>query len=296
MQSALFVGDVSWDTSIVVDHVPEPDEKALTRNVVEDVGGVVTNAAVACSLAGGSTILVCGIAADLAGTSAFDALKARGLTVLAHSSPPPTARAIIILDAYGEKRLVLFPGGCMYPNKALVESVNLERVGWVHTALYDLEVARMLVEKCRQSEVSWSIDLEPATIPVDLRELADVLRGCHTVFLNARAAKQIGSEAVQTLLTAGVKEVIETLGSEGVRWNDTGSSVLVPPALKYPVIDTTGAGDALAGWYIASRLLGHSTLQALDEAVAVASYSVSRLGGVASYPSSSDPRFSPGGS
>ena len=91
---------------------------------------------------------------------------------------------------------------------------------------------------------------------------------------------------MEILLSAGVKEVIETLGPEGVRWNDIGSRVHLPLTHFHPVVDTTGAGDALAGWYIAGRLLGLSTLDALGEAVAVASYSVGRLGGVGSYPDS----------
>jgi len=286
LKTVLFVGDVSWDTSIVVDHVPEPDEKALTQNVVEDVGGVVTNTAVACQLAGGSVTLVCGIAQDLAGASVLKALKERGLDVLSNTSPPPTARAIIIVDSLGEKRLVLFPGGCMYPDKALVESLDLSSVGWAHTALYDIANAEVLVEKCRQRGINWSIDLEPATIPSNFRDLENVLRGCQTVFLNARAASHIGPNAVEVLLGAGVREVIETLGPEGVRWNDIGSSVHIPLTHSHPVVDTTGAGDALAGWYIAGRLRGLSTLDALSDAVAVASYSVGRLGGVGSYPDS----------
>ena len=52
--TALFAGDVSLDTTVVVAHVPEPDEKVHSSALVEDVGGVVTNAAIAkssmCSL------------------------------------------------------------------------------------------------------------------------------------------------------------------------------------------------------------------------------------------------------
>ena len=50
----MFVGAISVDLTMTVDHVPAPDEKVHA----ESSGGVVANAAVACARAGGRVRLV----------------------------------------------------------------------------------------------------------------------------------------------------------------------------------------------------------------------------------------------
>ena len=49
-------------------------------------------------------------------------------------------------------------------------------------------------------------------------------------------------------MTAGVKNVVITMGSKGVYANDGENSVLFD-SLKVEAIDTTGAGDAFIGGF-----------------------------------------------
>lgn len=288
---ALFVGDVSWDTTVVADRIPAPDEKVVTREFMESAGGVVANASIACALAQSNVTLMSTIADDVAGDAVRAFVLAQGIDANFEVTDGVTTRAVIILDPHGEKRLYLIPGAHMYPSVKAVESMSLDGIGWVHTALYDYEASARLVERCRGASIPWSIDLEPASIPKDPAMLARHISGCRTVIVNARASAELGLHGIDILLQLGAEEVIETLGADGARLHmaENRSSITArPEMLRVPVIDTTGAGDAFAGWYVAERLRGATQVVALERAVAAATLSVSKLGASASYPSRAD--------
>ncbi|MGH3640768.1 MAG: carbohydrate kinase family protein [Mycobacterium sp.] len=277
---------MSWDTTVVVDQLPGPDEKVIASSLVESVGGVTANAAIACSLAGTRSRLLTCLGTDFAGTSALEAAERTGLAVTAHiSTDHSTCRALITLDGSGEKRLILAPNAAMYPPDSCARDVDLTEVAWVHTALYDLDSAALIVQRCRDQSISWSVDLEPATIPRSLDELEPHLRGCTTVFANTRAAQRLGTTMAEDLRYLGVQEIVETLGPHGARLVTDRRVVRIPaPDISAPVLDTTGAGDALAGWFVSERLAGQTTEAALRTAVDAASYTVRFRGASASYP------------
>jgi ribokinase len=281
----LFVGDVSWDTTTLVTHVPAPDEKVLADDFVEGVGGVVANAAAAAALSGAAVSLACALPVDTTGAQVRQALLALGIDVIASASRGPLCRAVVLLDPQGEKRLMLWPGATMYPAEDLVAALDLRGVAWVHTAAYDAAAASLLADRCRQAGIPWSLDLEPATMPDGVSALTDALRGCRTVFVNARASAALGGSPVRRLLDMGTREIVLTQGPVGATWTDGSSQVRVPaPTPASAVRDTTGAGDALAGWYVSLRAENQTPAQALARAVLAATVSCAALGASPSYP------------
>jgi ribokinase len=286
VQLALFVGDVGIDLTVVVPKAPAADEKVFATEVREDVGGVVANASVACVHAGSSARMVVGIGNDPMGQTAIDLLQRRGVDVIAKSTPGRTCQALIAVDPGGEKRLIVVPGVSMYPGSAMIQGVDLEGVGWVHTAAYCMDSVAALTDRCRADGIPWSVDLEPATIPSNPMRCRAWVAGADTVFVNARAAEMLGSDPVELLTTLGAHRVILTKGASGVEYRDSaGQHITVrPPDFFGPAVDTTGAGDALAGWYVARRTAGDGPREALDEAVVAASLSCLAVGAQRSYP------------
>lgn len=281
----LFVGDSGLDTMVQFDHMPGPDEKVVADMVAEGPGGVVANASVAAARAGANAHLVTSVGDDAAGRSLPAQLAAEGVEVHVDVSAKHTCRAIILIDRGGEKRLLLSPDAAMYPSRETVADLDLDGVGWVHTAAYDRTCTAQLLSRCRSHAVKVSIDLEPATMPGGFADVEGLLGNCHTVFVNERARLLIGPDAVTRILRAGAPEVVETLGGQGIRLHTTTATVAVAaPVLDRPVVDTTGAGDALAGWHAARRSAGYTAIDALTEAVAAASLSVGGTGGITSYP------------
>lgn len=288
-QMALFAGDVSWDTLMLVSsELPGPDEKALVSTCIDSVGGVAANAAMACAKAGTSVRLLSVVGDDAAGGWVRQQLADLGISTHLDAADGPTARAVILLDSDGEKRLLLYPGSGMYPRAASVEAVDLTSVSWLHTALYDVGCAATLIDRCRRADIGWSIDLEPATIPSDRDALRPALRGCDTVFVNDQAWTVLGADAAAWLESLQVRWIVRTRGPAGARLlSDEDDIAVAAPDLSEPVRDTTGAGDALAGWYVTGRLGGQPPLAALRRAVIAASWSVRNLGTSTAFPTRS---------
>lgn len=283
--TVLVAGDTSWDVTARVEHVPGPDEKIFTSQLAEDVGGVATNAAVAAALAGADVRLATAVGDDRAGADCLRRLADREVSVDAQVLGV-TTRVFVVLDRDGEKRLILAPGSRMYPTNSYCEDVDLAGVSWLHTAAYDRAAATVLVDRCRRTEIPWSLDLEPATLVDGVSALTPVLDGASVVFCNERAAHVLGEHPVNALRALGVRTVLLTEGQRGAELA-TGAGTEHVPAPPLPeVVDTTGAGDCLAGSFVAHVAGGVPYGDALAFAVTAASLSCTALGGQSAYPSS----------
>lgn len=280
---ALFVGDISLDTTLQLGYIPQPDEKLHVRIDNESAGGVISNAALACRLAGGNPVLAIETGDDLFADSLLASLQQAGIGIVSRKMPGRTCRAIVLIEPHGEKRLLLEPGVSLYPSLEWVQSLSLAGIEWVHTAIYG-EGAGHLIEQARRAGCKWSLDLEPATFPEGIAPLYPLLDGAEVVFCNQRALAQLGENPVQQLLKAGVKAVISTLGAKGASYATSTDYAEARYPLTPKLVDTTGAGDCLAGWFIACLLAGNSPAFSLQEAVFAATYSCGRAGAQPSYP------------
>lgn len=284
--AALFVGDLTLDLTMQIDHVPAPDEKVHVTAASETAGGVIANASVACARSGKTARAFVQIGTDTAATQATAGLRDQGVVVETVVAEGRTARVVILIEPHGEKRLLLDPGVSLYPSEAAVTHLDLSGVGWVHTAVYG-PAAFLLVERCRRDSIPWSLDLEPATFPDGLDTLAILLPGA-VVFCNDRATAAIGLGAEARLIERGVAAVIRTRGSMGAQLiTQSGTTTVAAPDLGR-VVDTTGAGDCLAGWFIGAHLAGQTMEAALRAAVTAATLSCQGPGAQASYPTVAD--------
>jgi ribokinase len=280
---ALFAGDGTLDLTLHVSHVPQPDEKVHVQTASESAGGVIANAAVACALAGHAARALIQAGADEAGARVLSELAARNVDIGPSISAGENCRVVILVEPHGEKRLLLYPGTSLYPSLAQTRAVSLEDVGWMHTAIYDLEAGLALIERCRANDIPWSIDLEPASFTEGVETLGRHLDGAAVVLCNARAAQALGPNAVKRLLSFGVRAVVLTEGATGATWCE-GENRYVVAAPRIVPVDTTGAGDCLAGWLVAGLMKGLPKPAALADAVIAASLSCTQPGAQLSYP------------
>ncbi len=284
----LFVGDVSLDLSVLTSRLPEPDEKIHCEDITEQPGGVATNTAVAFARSGGHAILLCQLGDDAASNRVREALAdENGLEIDAEQREGPLCRVVTLIDTHGEKRLLLHPGVSMYPDAGAVRRASFDDVHHVHTAVY-ATVAADVVDRARDHGANWSIDLEPATFSDGVKSLAGLLRGARIVFVNNRAAEIIGDDAASCLLDMGVQTVVRTMGSRGAQAHGREGTARIPIPQKGPTVDTTGAGDCLAGWVLAGLWRGESMACALPQAVSAATHACMALGPQAGLPRLAD--------
>jgi ribokinase len=269
---------------MMIDRVPEPDEKVHVGEVSESTGGVIANAAVACARAGRPARVLCQLGEDAAGEHVLREMTAHGVRIADTRGAGVTCRVVVLIEPHGEKRLLLYPGNSLYFTLSQAETASLSDVGWMHTAVYDIPAGACLIRRCRDAGIPWSVDLEPASFPQGIETLAPHLAGASVVFCNSRAAAFLGPEPAGRLQAMGVRTVVLTRGEDGAIWCGRDERFHVPAPEIIPR-DTTGAGDCLAGWLIAGIMAGLPNRPALEQAVLAASLSCTKGGAQLSYPS-----------
>ena len=103
--------------------------------------------------------------------------------------------------------------------------------------------------------------------------------------MNAVEAKQLETATGTDVKSLPVDQVLITRGKEGATWYDLreGKTVTIP-AFAVETIDTTGAGDTFAGYFIAGLSQNCSVERALVQASAAAALSTTRKGAADAIP------------
>jgi len=87
-------------------------------------------------------------------------------------------------------------------------------------------------------------------------------------------------EQMNRLQGAGVREIALTLGAGGCLVSDCGAHTRLPAPRAASIADTSGAGDAFNGAYLATRLGGGSAVEAAESGLALGSRVVTHVGAV----------------
>jgi 2-dehydro-3-deoxygluconokinase len=147
--------------------------------------------------------------------------------------------------------------------------------------------AEAAVEGARASGalVSVAVNHRPA-LGADAEQVAAFARTADVVFIAADEAEAVFGSADPAALANAlrkVREVVLTLGAGGcVLLADGGRRSA--PALEVELVDAAGAGDALAGAYLATRLAGGTPAEAVAVGSAAAGLSCRARGCALSYP------------
>jgi 2-dehydro-3-deoxygluconokinase len=141
--------------------------------------------------------------------------------------------------------------------------------------------------KPRGVRISFAVNHRPLLRPRPSL-LAAAAHGADVVFASAEDALAVfgtGDESALAGLIGEGRELVVTAGEAGatVHWLGRTHRVAAPAV---QVVDAAGAGDALAGAYLAARIDGAEPDEALRSGVAAASLSCTAAGCAISYPDS----------
>jgi sugar/nucleoside kinase (ribokinase family) len=245
-------------------------------------GGAAANQAVWLARGGVPTAMVAAIGSDPLGDAAIRELAAAGVSpwvVLVDGAP--TGVVVALVDNSGQRSMLTDRGANLALTPGAVESALSGLEGRVHLhlsgyVLYDARsraAGRHALEIARDRGYSVSID---ACSAGPLAEVgADLFlgwaSGADWLFLNREELAVLTGatdvEAGALSLATGVREVVLTLGADGVIVARLGEPAVRVRALDAAVADTTGAGDALSGTYLARRLLGEGIDAGLSAAL-----------------------------
>jgi ribokinase len=191
-------------------------------------------------------------------------------------SASASGHAIINVDADAENTIILYPGA----NRAISRD-------WVLAALSEARAEDVVI---MQNETAHQIDVARfaqeqglkviySAAPFEAESVREVLPFISILILNAVEAAQLCAALNVELAQVPVAQILVTHGADGAVWHDlTAMDQIVIPAFKVNAVDTSGAGDTFAGFFVAGIAEGMNPKEAMRLASAASSLKVTRAG------------------
>lgn len=276
----MVVGSINVDLVVVADRLPRPGETVLGGQFARHFGGKGANQAVAAARAGAAVQMIGAVGRDANGDESLAALADEGIDVSrVRRVDAPTGVAIIAVAADGENQIVVASGANaeVRATDAALREIP-EGPGVLLTCL-EVPMSCVTAAVAAAARIGLQAVVNPAPgqpLPAELLALAPILTPNRIELLSISGASDQES-GLRSLLSAGARAVVLTLGSDGALLADGRRRVEVP---SHPVEarDATGAGDAFSGVLAAWLAGGRSLDEAARAANAAAALSVTRPG------------------
>jgi 2-dehydro-3-deoxygluconokinase len=134
---------------------------------------------------------------------------------------------------------------------------------------FDPNVRLALWETAQAAAATIEAALSIADIALPSREDAGLLLGVDDPI-----------EQMNRLQGTGAREIALTLGAGGCLVSDSGVCTRLPAPQAASIVDTSGAGDAFNGAYLATRLRGGSAVKAAESGLLIGSRVITHVGAV----------------
>jgi sugar/nucleoside kinase (ribokinase family) len=296
----LTVGEAFQDLIFVgLPHLPASGEEVRTTRFVATIGGGAVITAAAAARLGLRAAIVSGLSGE-----AVRLLRQRKVRVVnlkrAREAPAVTAA----LSTRHDRSFVTFNGVNDLLESRLPAALARERAAHVHFAFAPRDCARWIriVERLRTrgATSSWDFGWSPGLLT--RAGFRGLLAAVDIVFVNdAEAALYAGGRRGSTgdaYWRRATRNAVIKLGARGSRWlaggraRDKGDKDgegaeardLSARAPRVRAVDTTGAGDAFNGGFLAGWLTGRSPRECLRLGNFVGAQSTTAPGGIAALP------------
>jgi ribokinase len=290
--TVVVVGNAVVDVAYRVERLPESGETVLARGRTVDVGGKGLNQAIIAHRGGAEVRFCAGLGDDPAAGIIRACLEAEGLsTAWLVSLPCATDESIVYVARSGENCIVSTDEAVKRLAPAHVEGVLMD-VAPGDVLLLQGNLSREVTGMClaRAHAAQATTLLNPAPIAFDYTRLWPMV---DIAILNQIEAQTLTGHveidaATAVLRSRGAGKVVLTLGPEGALVDRAPGPPQYVPASAVVAVDTTGAGDVLAGVVAAGIDRGLSLIPAVRWAVAAASHKVTRHGTSSGFPSTGE--------
>ncbi len=273
--------------------LPRLGETVIGDEYYESYGGKGSNQAIAASILGANVYFLGRIGNDRYGADALAIYKKLGMPIdlLKVDNSIHSGISVIIIDSEGNNMISCVPGANFKLSKDDIDECEdyLNHSSIVAFQLESpLDVVCYAIRKVHRMGITTLLDPAPAVkLPEDIFECiniikpneteAEILTGMEVTDFNTAA------KAGEWLIDRGAKNVIITLGSNGVFYtNGSDSMTFIAPSVER--VDSTGAGDIFSGALMSALSRCYSFKDAIEFANYAASLSVTKLGVIESIP------------
>jgi ribokinase len=285
----LVIGSSNTDLVVFCDRLPNPGETILGGQFQMFGGGKGANQAVAAARAGGDVSFVGAYGADTFGTAARDRLSKEGINIdyFQCVRDAPSGVALILVDGRTRENLIAVAKSANDAVDSAMVSDARSAFERASVVVSQLEIRDGAIEAAARicHDLGKPFLLNPAPSRLLPKQIYESL---HSIVVNEHEARDVTGktdlkESVQSLHELGCKNVVVTLGSDGVMFSEGGALEFIK-ALKVRAVDTTGAGDCFVGWLGVGIAEGLTLRAATERACKAASIKVTREGAQSGMP------------
>lgn len=296
-QTIVVVGSINTDLVINTPRLPHSGETLKGSDFHVIAGGKGANQAVAAVRQGGLVQMIGCVGDDSFGMTQQQNLRNEGIGLSGLSILPgqKTGVAIILIDENHQNSIVISPEANHELTVQKLEQ-HTSIIAQADMLLCQLEVPLetviRAVEIAHENKTTVLLNPAPATrLPESLLKKVDYLIPNETeiALLSGIEVMDLESaeDAILTLQNLGAKQVLLTLGDQGVAW--VGKGIIQHQAApSIQAIDTTAAGDTFIGSLAVALGEGKPLASAIRFAQHAAALAVNKLGAQTSIPTKDD--------
>ena len=178
-----------------------------------------------------------------------------------------TTMAFVSLDEHGDRSFTFArkPGADMFLTRSDVDRADVTHSTIVHAGSFSLsrnpaaDATRYAMKTAHEAGKLVSFDVNYRNIAWDddregcIRAVKDILPFVDFLKISEEESDMLGMPVEDAAREYNIAVLVETLGADGARCHYQGKSVHIP-GRKVPCVDTTGAGDAFWGGFLACLL------------------------------------------
>ncbi|SHE44414.1 ribokinase [Bacteroides faecichinchillae] len=286
------VGSSNIDMVAQVSHIPAPGETVGNARFIQSFGGKGANQAVAAARLGGSVTFVTALGNDMYADILKKHFTEEGINTnyIIDDSHHPTGTALIYVANSGENCIAVAPGAnySLLPESITQFSEIIEEADIVvMQAEIPYETIKKTALLAKQKGKKVLFNPAPAClIDEELMTTIDILvvNELEASFISGIEYTENNLDDIaQALLRSGARNIVITLGSQGVYMMNERETIQLP-SFKVKAIDTVAAGDTFCGALAVTCSQKGISREALSFANAAAAIAVTRLGAQSSIP------------
>lgn len=293
MKKILVVGSLNMDFAVYMDRRPQAGETVMAHSMKLAPGGKGANQAYALGKLGVRTAMIGAVGTDTFGKQMLANLESVTVDTagIKKITGAETGKAFIEIDSSGQNSISVIAGANAVVDEALVQGQE-KLLAQADAVVMQLEIpvrSVLAVAKLAKKHGKLVV-LDPAPAKADLPDelwaYVDITKPNETELalltgLPTGTADEVVT-AAKSLLGKGVKNVLVTLGGEGIMLIRAGK-VEKFPAYQVKAVDTTAAGDCFLAAFV-SCFTGSNFAEAIDFGAKAAAIAVTRQGAQTSIP------------